>query len=312
MTRALLLFFTIVASKSLIASDSLASFDTTTTVPPVNIRLESNISSDSIHLDDTLTCTVKIIIEGDPNQYEIADFLPTTTNMKLVGSGSSNRSEAGGGVTLAIREYIFKYAPQTIGMAYIDPVRVTYTYRPTSTQGDLQSSRFSITVLEPHKRRASLPWYAWLIAGLILLGGAVAFVIVYKKKQRRTEEIVPETPPVEEILLEELKEAENARRVGDYSKFFAQLERILARYLSEKHSLDIKGLSREEIQQALIELDYPERIVKGITETLRASEIVRFGKGSVSEEELESSILTLRALLEKPREAKFEPDTENA
>ncbi len=278
--------------------DTLATPDTTNPEStPMNIRLEAALSADTIRLDDTVAFTVKVIIEGDPTLYTIKDFLPSVSNLKLVGSGSATKSESGSGVTLSVKEFIFKYAPSSLGMAYIEPTKVEYFFSPTNYTGQLTSTRFSITVLEPRKKGGKIPIYAWIIALVIIATGGVFFIFLSKRGAKK-EEVVEEIVPVEKRLLEELKSIEGTRNSVTRAQFFSALEKILRTYILEKYSYDISGRSPKEVSEKFFELEFPESLTKNVERFLEHSNLVRFGGYSADEEWIDDALLTLQKLLE--------------
>lgn len=294
----LLLVVGVLFSGSSYAAESLYTSDTMQTqVPEMNIRLESLISADTLHLDDTLTFTVRVIIEGDATLYSIADFNPAVSNLRLVGAGSGTKSQSGGGVVLSIKEYSFKYVPVSMGMAYIEPVRVDYLFSPTGFKGTLTSSRLSITIVEPRKKPGKVPVYAWIsAAGIIVLGLVIFFLVVRKRTEEEivTEEVVP----IEEKLLAELKEVIEKRGSIEKAQFFAALERIVRTYMLEKYSFDISGKSIKEITDKLFELEFSDSLTRGLERFLERSNLVRFGRQSADEEWIDDAILTVQKLLE--------------
>ncbi len=288
-----------------VAEDSLPGTAEPDTIVPMaieeeNITMEGFVPTDSIRMGDTLVFTLRVKIEGAPYLYDMEEPRLNLTNLKMVGSGSANRSEEG----FSVVEYNFFLMPNTLGMAYIEPVKLDYTYKPQDKTGELTTSRFAITVLERIEKGTNRNTWIFIAAVvLVLIGGTLTWILYRTKKNEVPVEI--ERPSVEERLQKKLKAAEESASKGDYDQFFLITERILSEYLQEKSGLRIIGASIEDIESELYNMGFSSVVVKGIKKGIEQGRLVRFGKGKVDNEVLQEIMRSYAALLEGSKEENY-------
>ncbi len=115
-----------------------------------NIEAEGKLSADSLAQNDTLIFTMRLRLTGNPDDYAIAEpGAPPVSNLNFIATSQANRTERTDDETVLIKEYKFVFTPVSIGMAYINPLRIQYVYVPNGENRSLASSRMEIEVTEP-------------------------------------------------------------------------------------------------------------------------------------------------------------------
>ncbi len=262
-----------------------------------NIEIESEISKDSLPQNDTLQFTVRLRIIGDPDDYSIAEpGNPPVSNLKLIGTSQANRTETKGGGIVLIKEYKYSYMPVTIGMAYINPLRVQYIYIPNGASRVLGSGRMEIEVTEAiiPKKPVKLLHVA-IVAVVLLIAAAAVFVIINKKRKKGLEVVEVVLPP-EEDAREALRDAKKS--TGDNpDKYIGEMAGILVEYVSKRYAIDARSMSDEQLLTALEMKGVAGTVISHLKNSLIISDQVRFAAHSANPGDADMVELGLESLL---------------
>ncbi len=261
-----------------------------------NIEIEGSLSADSISQNDTLVFTVKLKLRGNPDDYSIAEpGAPPITNLSLIATSQANRTERSEGETHLIKEYRFTYVAISIGMAYVNPLRVQYVYIPNGESRSLASSRFEIEITEPIIPKKGVDWVVVIIVLLIICAGAILTFILSKKGRKNPtveeEEIPPEKIARQRII--NLKPGRNA----DISKSIDDTTRILSNYIFARYGIDAARLSKEEIVMSLEKHGIPANTTKNLDMAFAICDEVRFANHKATQTDRDNIELALESLL---------------
>ena len=258
-----------------------------------DITLTAFISTDSIPQNDTLNLKLSVKIKGLSYQYDIQDPQLDYSNLRLIGSSSSNKSDG----EYSYIEFSYFFTPINIGMAYIEPVNLGYLYRPDENTGNLRTERYSITVTEPLKLKDNSRLWYYIIAGIILIIGFL--ITLYFSKRKKEEEVVEEIPiSLYEELSKEFNELKTSVDREDYPLLFHNLMKILDKYLVGKIDQRLLNCPKSRIQELLFEQGIRSNVIKSIIKSIELDNLVRFGKGKLDRDEVNQILNAYSALID--------------
>ena len=263
-----------------------------------NIEIESGLSAaDSIPQSDTLVFTVKLELRGNPDDYAIAEpTTPPVTNLNLISTSQANRTERSGGDTQLIKEYKWTFVPKSIGMAYINPLRIQYVYVPNGESRSLATSRLGLNVTEPIVPSKGVDWIVVIIAVLIIGAGAFLAIVLTKKGRAAESSEEEESIPPEKVARQRMSNIKPDRD-ANIVKYIDDITRILYSYISERYGVDAGHLSRDEILAALDKKGLPPNIQKNLDDALAICNEVRFADHKATQLDRDRIELALESLL---------------
>lgn len=261
-----------------------------------NIEVEGALSTDSLTQNDTLTFTMKLQLKGNPDDYAIAEpGIPPISNLNLIATSQTNRTERTGDETTLIKEYKFVFTPVSIGMAYINPLRIQYVFVPNGENRSLASSRLEIEVTEPIIPKKGVDWIVIIIVLIIVATGAIIAYVLAKKNQ--TPEVVETEPdPPEKVARHRLANLKGDRD-SDIINYIDDVTRILYNYVYDRYTIDASRLSQNEIISALENKGIPPTTAKHIDNALDICDHVRFAGHKATSLDRDSIELALESLL---------------
>ncbi|MDZ7372756.1 MAG: BatD family protein [candidate division KSB1 bacterium] len=248
--------------------------------PAPEIALHASLDRTQVPLNRTVTLSVELRWDGEPYRYEVADVgTPVVRNLEVLGSGSSNRVEAGsGGQSVVVQTHRFVLKPKELGMAYVEPMSVLYTDTRTGVSQRLRTQRLQLEVTDPvPEGRGGRHWFVYLTAGV---GLAAAGGIYYFRRTHGglPQPELPPPPSWEEQLLAELREAVGARTLASQVRdSYAGISKIARRYLVTRYGLSGLELTTSELLRELRQKTADERLIAQAEELLRRCDQVRFG-----------------------------------
>ena len=135
----------------------------------------------------------------------------------------------------------------------------------------------------PAEIPGGVPWYLWVIGGLVLLAVAAAVILYIRRRRNRDDSSgsapVIERPP-EEIALEELdrlalKEWLTRGRVHAH---YSALSEILRRYLSVRYRIAAMEYTTSELMAAMNALDLGSEETRAVRVLFEECDMVKFAK----------------------------------
>ena len=268
----------------------------TTQVTPDNLTVSSEVNKTALPQNDTLILTVSFRVSGDIDNYIFHEIKPpTVSNLKLFKTSSANRTAEESGELITYREYRFYYLPVSVGMGYIDPAILSYDFVPAGTTRRLATARIEVEIKEPVKvKKGGFP--IWILAVIIAVVLAIvsAYIIIHRRRKTPKEEEIQ--VPLEEELLEKLKETKQLQK-EDPDEFIARISMLTRRYIARKYNIPAEIASREELVQALSELGAPS--FSKFEWILNRLDEIKFARRKLQTTETEELYGKLEAILEE-------------
>ncbi len=251
--------------------------DTTQQIPEWgNIGIEGELSDDSIPQNDTIEFTVRLIIRGNPDDYAISDpDNPPVANLKLIGTSQANKTESGAQGIKLIKEYRYSFTPVSIGMAYINPLRIQYVYVPNGVSRKLASGRMEIQVTDPVLPEKPVKAWPFIIIGTVVALIIIGYFIWRNRSQRKLSETLEVIQTPEEIARKSIAEAKNSSG-GNPEELISSLSRVFTVYVTNKYDIDARSLSDEKIIETLEMKGVPPVVLKNVGKSLDLADKVRF------------------------------------
>lgn len=136
-------------------------------------------------------------------------------------------------------------------------------------------------------------WFLYTVAaiGLGVLGLGIYLAYRYKKQ-------IPLT--YDQKILQHLVVLSNTLdKTTDGKQFYCTLTDLLKEYLSHRFTVDVTGLTDEELlQQAKIRSDISETVVNSIQEIMQGIEIIKFGRGHAVIESMKKSLIAMHTIMQ--------------
>ncbi len=271
-------------------SDSLSS----------EIRLRTYLAQDEVPLNKEVVYYVELSWQGKLNRYHVLEISdPVLTNLKLRGSGSSNRFYLDSqNRPHSVKKITFYFTPLEMGMAYIDGITIKYEDTVTGQTGRLISERLPVKILEPvNPPNKRLDLGKLLVIGLILL---FVFVILfslarYFQKRKEPTDQESETLTPEETYLKAMKEILRQSNTLPEKKF-QELQQLFNRYLKERFGIPV-GSEFHEIKIVLQAKGLNDDLLAKLDDFFKRGELVKFAGEPLSESELQIFSDTLELIL---------------
>jgi len=261
---------------SLRASDSTES----------HIMLRTYLEQDDVPLNREVVYHVELSWEGDLQRYHITSVSePVLNNLKLRGSGSSNRFFTDEqGKPHSVKRITYYFTPIEIGMAYIDGVSVHYEDKNTLQKETLSAQRLGLKIIQ---READAD--AGIDTGnliIVVVSALFLLVLIYFiskyfriRKLEQNEQIIELT--VEQRYQQELSLLLKETSV-DAKPDFNALIHLLTRYLSEKYKI-VAGTPYKEVKLVLQSQDIPPELLNKLEKLYRQGELSKFAGENISE-----------------------------
>ena len=269
-----------------------------------NIQLRTFLEKDNVPLNGEVIYHFELSWVGELNRYHILKAGdPVVTNLKLRGSGSSNRFyNDESGKPRSVKRITYYFTPLAMGMAYIDGVVIQYEDKLLNQKETLSAQRIGVKIIEP------LPGTdAGLnVSDMIIIVLAVLFIalVVYftcryfqqRKLNLAEQEIKPVT--IEEKYIDILKNTINPADEPVGENLIA-LFKLLRDYLSEKYQLN-GSLTFNTIKNKLLDEEHIEPdLINKIQSLYEKAELSKFAGEEISINEFHLFYDTVEILLNR-------------
>ncbi|NOX88575.1 MAG: hypothetical protein GXO77_06085 [Calditrichaeota bacterium] len=266
------------------------------------IQLRTYLEKEPVPLNDEVVYQVELSWVGKLNRYRILEISnPVLTNLKLRGSGSSNRFYLDdNNQPHSLKKITFYFTPLEMGMAYIDGITIKYQDAVLNQTGQLMSQRIGVKITEPTSRPGEgMRWGKMLVIFLaILFIFTVIYSIIRYFQQKKKQEIQEEPQQtVEEEFLQTVKQNIRADN-GIPEKKFNELMDITKQYLRKRFDLPA-GAEFFEIKIVLEKASVPQQVLSKLEQFYQRAELVKFAGEPVNETELHFFIDTVELLLQE-------------
>lgn len=155
---------------------------------------------------------------------------------------------------------------------------------PTTTeQKDVENKNSDIRHIHLGDKHPSLThtlvvtksWYWFMYLGFLAL--TLGLVIVNRRQARLSADVIGRrTAKASKVAKKRLKAAESFMKAGNSEKFYEEMLRALWGYLSDKLSMPVSQLLRENISSTLASKGYSEESTAGLVEVLDECEMARY------------------------------------
>jgi hypothetical protein len=257
------------------------------------VRLTTELDSKTVPLNRSVTLTVSLSWEGPLGSIEIGEMAePGLSNLEIIGTASTNRVSG----AQSVKSISYTLKPKALGMAYVEPVFVTYT-DASAGSSKLRTQRLSVEVVAPLPelgRHSPLLWIIPILAAALAAGG---FFVFRKKPAPPALEPVK---PLGEKYLEQLK-AEVPLSTDDRREAVSTLSKLLRRFLAERDGIPAIGLTTEALLSLLAERGLSEKDSRIVESVLRMADRIVFSGADATRAELDEAYTRVESLFESAR-----------
>ncbi len=267
-----------------------------------DISLHAFLETSEVPVNREVVYHVELSWTGDLHQYQIQDIgEPVLTNLKLRGSGSSNRFYVDEqGHPRSVKRITYYFIPQGLGMAYIDGVSVQYTAAGSDQPETLFAQRLGVKITE----RVAEPGEGMPVGTVIILvltlafAGLVGFFIFkYFRIRKAQQEPQEEKITPEALCLQEMDTIIHSDE-NNFNTRFIRLSRTLENYLSEKRHL-APGSGYDLVRADLESIGFKKELLEKLERFYRQSELSKFAGEPISESDFhifaDTAELTVKA-----------------
>jgi hypothetical protein len=265
-----------------------------------SVTLGASVEPKRIPLNRTAALTVRLSWEGALDSLVIGEVEePVLTNLEVAGTSTSNRVEGTATGSRSVKEIAYTLKPKSLGMGYIDSIRVSYEDRRSGVVHLVKTQRLSAEAVDPvpESRGGSRAWlWTLLIVCFIAgaLGGAAFFL---KSKTRKPLETAPPPGPAEETYLESLKAVRGANAENP-PEALVPLSKLFRRYLSEKFGIPALEATTRELLGALRNSGVEEGLIKKCEAFFEKADVIKFSGRKASQAEFDAAYTTVESVLE--------------
>ena len=277
-----------------------------------NIQLKTYLDQDAIPQNGEVVYHVELVWNGELDRYQISNIGdPVVSNLKLRGSGSSNRyfvDEAGN--PKSVKQVNYYFTPIEMGMAYIDGITIQYEDKTLAQKETLSAQRLGVKIIEPlPDPNAGMDIGLTIIIALVILFVIVViyFVVRYLKQRKlnaEAEQVRPQT--LEEKYLELLDNIELSAE--DRNETLSSITKLLSSYFSEKYELP-GSASFDQIKGELKKVNIIDDLLDKIDDLYERDKLSKFAREQVAENELHLFFDTVEQVIKQLH--KIESENEN-
>jgi hypothetical protein len=187
-----------------------------------------------------------------------------------------------------------------------DPVPVTVTSLLGADRENLTIADIETVVSIP---RSPLPWWVWLLGGLILIGGTAAIILGSRRK--KVQALIRIFKPAHEVAYARLQGLVKRDLIGQgqVKLFYEEISHILRHYIEDRFQLHAPERTTEEFFD---EVQHSEALSPGDRESLYAflqhCDLVKFAKHDPTTEEIQQTFDRVKAFIEKTRSDQHQVD----
>ena len=262
------------------------------------VTLSTQVAPERVPLNRQATLTVRIEWEGDLDLIVIGDVEePILTNFDIVGSSSTNRVSGTAEGRRAVKEIAYILQPRGLGMAYVEPVGLSYEDLRTGKTHSLMTQRVGVEAISPVAEPGEMPkWWIWAAAGIFMVGIFV-FMLIRMSRLRNAEVVEIVVRIIEETYLEDLKTQVDLK-TADRREGLTAVTKLFRKYLAEKHDISAMEATTAELVKALEEAGMDANLLKKCESLFEKADVVKFSGQEASQAEFEEAYTTVETILE--------------
>jgi hypothetical protein len=274
--------------------------ETDSVVPDLDVVLSAFAEPSIVPLNRTLAYTVRIAWQGDLARIEIGDVEePVFTNFEVAGTASANRTFSAAAGGRSEKEIIYHLRPKTLGMAYVEPVGISWKDLSTGNAHSMKTRRIGVEVTDPVPDPKTRRFPLALLAVIPVL--VVAGVVLFLRMQGRRKKLAVQTeakPPLEESFLAELKQNVDLK-TDNRREAFALLSKLFRKYLSQKFGIPALEATTSQLMDLLKPLGIEERPLGKMEALFSTADVVKFSGQDASQTDLDSAYTVVESFLEE-------------
>jgi hypothetical protein len=265
-----------------------------------SVTLGASVQPKRIPLNRTAELTVRLTWEGALDSLVLGEVEePALSNLEIAGTSTSNRVEGTASGSRSVKEIAYTIKPKSLGMGYIDSIRVSYEDRRSRFVHQVRTQRLSVEAVDPvpESRGGSRFWlWALLIVCFAagLFGGAAFFL---KSRTRKPLETAPAPEPIEETYLESLKAVSGAN-ADDRREALVPLSKLFRRYLSEKFGIPALEATTGELLGALKNSGVEEGLLGKCRAFFEKADVIKFSGQKATPAEFDAAYTAVESVLE--------------
>lgn len=251
-----------------------------------DIQIKARIEASEVPQNQTTDLNITLQWAGPAGLFDVEEITqPRLTNLTVVGSASTNRVETKNGSPHTIKDYSFILQPAAMGMAYIEPMRITYFCYADSQQTTLQTQRIELKVTEPVFERTQSPSAMALGAiGFVLLVVLLGAYVWWARKRRlanlAAETTEPQLSPTERILRDLQEKIEQTPPEESSAKCEA-LSKAVRTYIRDTAGFDVSYLPTQELEHELQQSEFDKEQTELFTAILRLCDEAKFARKEI-------------------------------
>jgi hypothetical protein len=265
-----------------------------------SVTLGAFIEPKQVPVNRTAILTLRLTWEGALDSVVVGEvFEPILSNLEITGTSTSNKVVGTQTGTQSIKEIRYTLKPKSLGMGYIDSVRVNYEDRKAGVVHQLKTQRLSVEAIDPvpEKQGGSRLWL-WAILFICFItgtfGGAMAFL---KSRKRKPRETAPIQKPAEETYLDSLKEKVDLQSENRQDAFVT-LSKLFRQYLSDKFGIAALEATTKELLGTLRNSGVEENLLRKCEAIFEKADVIKFSGRKASQAELEEAYTTVESVFE--------------
>lgn len=218
------------------------------------ISLSARLDKTEIPFDGTVELSLEIKWQGGIGNYLFELLpLPTTQNLKVLGSATAVSSATESGQEITTRSFRYTLEPTKAGVGVIEPIVLKYVTMPDSIPSQLSSQRFQIMIASPVAKpvKSNIGKYIWFVIPAVVAIALILYWVIRRRRNAVPKEL-PKSP--EQIALDELTIIRKDLQF-DRKAFFTRLYKLIIMYLENRYQLESAGKSAEAIIAELERFD---------------------------------------------------------
>lgn len=274
-----------------------------------DIQLKTYLEKDEVPQNGEVVYRVELIWHGELNRYQISNVGdPVVSNLKLRGSGSSNRYFVDdSGNPKSVKQVNFYFTPIEMGMAYIDGITIQYEDNTTAQKETLFAQRLGVKIIEPlDDPNADLDYGLIVIIAIVILFFLI--VIYYVARYIKQRKLIAKADQVQQITLEEkyMELLDNIELSAENrNETLSSITKLLNSYFSEK--FDLSGAPEfNRIKNELEKQGVDTELRDKINNLYERDKLSKFALEQVAENELHLFFDSVEQLINSIQEKETE------
>lgn len=262
------------------------------------VKLSASVHPQQVPLNTTAVLSVQLICEGTLDSIQITSIEePVLSNLEIIGTSSGDRVIGGPGGKQSIRELTYTLRPKSLGMAYIESMRIQYEDKTVRALRELRTPRLAVEITEPipEKKGKGPFWVLPIVLALLLFG--IFFRMRFQRDQKSSLPLPEEAPLLEERYLSELKSIRE-KAPQTLSDAFSLLSKLFRKYLAEKFHISALETTTSELVSSLSGLNLKEEQLRQVEAFFSKADVIKFSGQPVSSNEFEEAYTRVESFLE--------------